>query len=67
MGLKELLKRVKADGWLVEKAKNGHYKLTHPCGGLVFVSLSPSDHRALLNIRGDIRREMRKYGQKSSL
>lgn len=44
-------------GCTVEDSRGDHLKLTHPSGWFLFVSKSPSDHRALSNVRGDLRRK----------
>ena len=45
-------------GCAVEEApRGGHLVLRHPSGWSVFVSKSPSDWRALQNVRGDLRRK----------
>lgn len=42
-------------GWKVERNKNNHLKFLAPNGNIVFVSSTPSDHRALENIKRDLR------------
>ena len=53
--LNKLLSLANDQGWKVERAKNNHYKLLAPNGNIVFVSSTPSDHRALQNIERDLR------------
>lgn len=51
------------DDWTAERARNGHWKLTHqPTGHTVYTGATPSDLRATLNLRASIRRVER--GQK---
>lgn len=57
--VKKVLKEAIAKGWSLENGGK-HFKLRHPCGALVIVSQSASDYRAALNIRGDLRRALRK-------
>lgn len=42
-------------GWHVVKRKRGHYKITGPRGVLYFTSSTPSDWRAVRNLRSDLR------------
>ena len=53
--MKSLLELAKKQGWEVERNKNNHIKFLSPSGGIVFVSSTPSDHRALENIKRDLR------------
>lgn len=47
----------RAEGWTVEPTKNNsHIKMISPSGRVVFISGSPSDHRAMKNALGDLRR-----------
>lgn len=44
-------------GWRVEQTKGGHFKWIAPNGiDFVFSSSTPSDHRALENLKHDLRR-----------
>lgn len=45
--------------WDADITRNGHVKLTHPDGTIVFTSFSPSDHRAQKNLRSMLRRKER--------
>jgi predicted RNA binding protein YcfA (HicA-like mRNA interferase family) len=54
--LAKLLPAARARGWQVAPTCGGHWKLTHPGGGIVVTSSSPSDHRALANLRAQLRR-----------
>lgn len=52
--LKRLLREAERKGWRVEQRRK-HYQAKHMDGvRLVTISLSPSDHRALQNIRKDL-------------
>lgn len=53
--LNKLFKIVLEQGWTIELSHNNHYKLYAPNGKVVFVSSTPSDHRALQNIKRDLR------------
>jgi predicted RNA binding protein YcfA (HicA-like mRNA interferase family) len=55
--LRELLRAAEARGWRVELTRRGaHVRLTHPAGGIVFAASTPSDCRALANLRAQLRR-----------
>ena len=55
--LKQLLRAAEARGWRVELTRRGgHVRLVHPDGGLVVAASTPSDHRALANLRAQPRR-----------
>lgn len=46
-----------ARGWVLNKPRgNGHFKLAHPSGQCVWVSMSPSDRQANRLLGNDIRR-----------
>ena len=53
--MKSLLELATEQGWKVERNKNNHFKFLSPTGNIVFVSSTPSDHRALENIKRDLR------------
>ena len=55
--VKELIVQLQKEGWTVEHSKGGHYKITSPRGGVVFVGATPSDHRALRNVERYLKRE----------
>jgi predicted RNA binding protein YcfA (HicA-like mRNA interferase family) len=54
--LKQLLRAAKAAGWQVRPTGSGHLQLRHPAGGIVVTSSSPSDRRALANLKAQLRR-----------
>jgi predicted RNA binding protein YcfA (HicA-like mRNA interferase family) len=44
-------------GWTcTQRRRGGHWRIAGPAGQLVVISASPSDPRALNNIRADLRR-----------
>jgi hypothetical protein len=53
--LKLLLELASDQGWQIEKRNNNHYKLIAPNGKVVFTSSTPSDRRAIENIKRDLR------------
>jgi predicted RNA binding protein YcfA (HicA-like mRNA interferase family) len=55
----DILKLAEQHGWSVEGTKNGHLRLRHEqASGVVIVSSTPSDPRALANLRSDLRRAL---------
>lgn len=55
-GYKQLIKAAEAEGWTLKQTKKG-YTMLHPNGkDSVGFHGTPSDHRALMNARGDFRR-----------
>lgn len=54
--LRLLLKEAEANGWAFSKG-NRHIKGKHPSGRTTTISISPSDNRALMNIKKDLRIE----------
>jgi len=52
----DLMKIIKSQGWQVKTRRGGHLALYAPQGGVYFVAQSPSDHRALMNVRSALRR-----------
>jgi predicted RNA binding protein YcfA (HicA-like mRNA interferase family) len=54
--LERLLRQASACGWQVTRTRGGHGRLLHPGGGTVMMSGTPSDRRALLNMRVQMRR-----------
>ncbi len=54
--LKPILRELNRRGYRVEKSpRNSHWRVYAP-GGIVFFSSSPSDWRAVRNIRADLKR-----------
>jgi hypothetical protein len=54
--LEQLKAQAEAQGWVIQLRKTGHYRWLSPTGGFVVTSSTPSDHRAVLNIRRDLKR-----------
>lgn len=50
-------------GWQVERTRNGHLRLRHPTGALVFASTTPGSWRAGRQLRADLRRVERTCGE----
>lgn len=44
-------------GCELEHTRGDHLRVAHPSGWALSVSKSPSDHRALANVRADLRRK----------
>ena len=65
---KSLLNFLQSQGWRIEKT-NRHWKLLPPFreGGIVIMSHTTGDHRALNNMIADVRRAYRKIGRESPL
>ena len=51
-----LRKRLVAQGFEVERARNGHWRVTAPDGRKAQFPYSPSDHRSMLNVKARLRR-----------
>jgi predicted RNA binding protein YcfA (HicA-like mRNA interferase family) len=58
--LERLLRQASACGWQVARTRGGHWRLLHPSGGIVVMSSTPGDRRALLNMRAQLRRAERR-------
>lgn len=54
--LYELLAKAETDGWSIEETKRSHIQLKGPNGALIHTGGTPSDHRAVRNLRAQIRR-----------
>lgn len=54
--LKDIIARVKRAGWAVLYTGGGHLKLCPPQGGAIFTGSTPSDPRALRNLRAHLKR-----------
>jgi predicted RNA binding protein YcfA (HicA-like mRNA interferase family) len=57
--VKTVLREARAMGFAIERTRGSHFKLTAPSGALVFAASTPSDRRAIHNIRADLRRALR--------
>lgn len=54
----DLVKQARRQGCSVEQQKrSNHYKIKVPNGGIVVCAATPSDQRAVLNMRARLRRE----------
>jgi len=53
--LSQLIKRAKKQGWEVVLSNGSHLKWYSPNGKFFFSGSTPSDHRALSNVRRDLR------------
>ena len=53
--IRRVFKALEAQGWRIDRGKR-HFKCKAPNGGLVTIPSTPSDHRALLNARAQLRR-----------
>ena len=51
-----LIKQAVDQGWKVDQTNKGHYKWRSPRGGFFFSASTPSDHRAIKNIKQDLKR-----------
>jgi hypothetical protein len=58
--LKHLLRQAEAAGWRVQPTRGGHWRLLYPGGGIVVMSSTPSDRRAIANLRAQLRRAERR-------
>jgi hypothetical protein len=66
--IQSLIKDATKQGWVITPTNKGHYKWSSPLGRFFFSSSSPSDHRALQNLKRDLLRygfiEIQKKGKK---
>ncbi len=53
--LKELIKSAKSQKWEIVVSNGGHLKWISPLGKVIFTSLTPSDRRAMSNIKRDLK------------
>ena len=56
--MKALIKSAEDQGWEVRKQRGGHIRLKPPNrkNGMVFAATTPSDPRALLNVKKEMQR-----------
>ena len=54
--MKALREALAKQGFVIEHARNGHYKVTSPTGAKMQMAATPSDHRGLLNTIARLRR-----------
>ena len=57
--LSRILDDARDRGWRAELTNGGHWRLRGPNQALLFTGSTPSDHRAIKNLRSDIRRAER--------
>lgn len=56
--LKPLMKRARAQGWVIDRTRNDRFKWTSPQGGTpVFSASNPSDPRAVRNLESMLKRQ----------
>ena len=53
--LRKILKDAEEQGWAFTKSRGNHIKGKHTTGKTATISVSPSDHRVLMNIERDLR------------
>jgi hypothetical protein len=53
--LRVLMEEAQSQGWNISKTNGGHFKWVSPLGRFFFTAQTPSDHRALKNIKRDLR------------
>ena len=53
--LRKILKDAEERGWEFTKSRGRHIKGKHTTGKTTTISVSPSDHRVLMNIERDLR------------
>lgn len=54
--IQRMVEAARAQGCQAELTRGGHWRVTTPTGGLVFLPQSPSDWRAFRNARSQLRR-----------
>lgn len=52
----KLLRAARKRGWTIRRSKRGHPRATWVDGTTVVVALTPSDHRAVHNLRASMNR-----------
>lgn len=60
--VRTLIEWAEKHGWKVQITNGNHLQFYHAMAGMVFSSFSPSDRRAYLNARADMRRKMIEVG-----
>ena len=58
--LRQFLRSIEDEGWNWHFRRSGHLRLDGPNGEVVFTGGTPTDKRAVKNLRSDMRRETRK-------
>jgi hypothetical protein len=54
--VQRLVKEAECQGWIVSLTKKNHYKWLSPIGKFFFSASTPSDHRAIKNLKQDLMR-----------
>jgi hypothetical protein len=54
--VRKLFREAEARGWTVRRRRSGHYVLEGPQNEKVFCSGTPTDHRAIENMKKDLSR-----------
>jgi predicted RNA binding protein YcfA (HicA-like mRNA interferase family) len=60
--MNQVINRLVKEGWVL--TKNGHGRITHPNGGYITFSITPSDKYAYRQLERDVRRFMQKLENK---
>jgi len=55
--MRALVRIAEQSGWLVRRTKRGHYQWLPPQGRVIVTAGTPSDHRAMSNIKSMLRKE----------
>lgn len=58
--IKTIINDLVSKGWSIKKG-TAHYRAYHQKGGIVTISATPSDGRAIKNILADVKRLERKH------
>jgi predicted transcriptional regulator len=53
--IKQLIEKAQEQGWIIIKTSNNHYKWISPLGGLFYSASTPSDYKAIKNIKRDMK------------
>lgn len=54
--IKDLARRLRAQGWTVAPTRSHHVRFLSPAGGSTISASTPGDHRGLQNLRSRLRR-----------
>lgn len=58
--MKQVRRALEKEGFTAVRTRGGHWRISHPMMiGPVFAPSTPSDHRALKNLKALMRRQMR--------
>lgn len=55
--VQQVTRALRKQGWHIGRTRKGHMKLTSPLGRVVVTPSTPSDRRAVLNMRAQLRKE----------